>query len=262
MVDSICTHEHNLSDYECLVVTSEMLTDRLAWITFKCDSLARIILPGHSVMVFPLMSSSPLLGRPFGVADVDINKGELSVCYMVIGRGTELMSQTIPGSVMRVRGPFGKPLPKRDGNVYLCGGGVGVAIFLLYRKLYPEYSKGLYLGIPGKGFERFAEKIHSLIPDAKIYTDDNSFGEGDSMFKVLPHNLSENKEEIWACGPEGFLKALERHCPKDKKNVFFALDNRMACGYGGCMGCVIETKNGMKRICVDQSLFSADEVNL
>ena len=27
------------------------------------------------------------------------------------------------------------------------------------------------------------------------------------------------------------------------------------------MGCTIETKDGMKRLCVDQSLFRADEVN-
>jgi len=34
----------------------------------------------------------------------------------------------------------------------------------------------------------------------------------------------------------------------------------MACGYGGCMGCVVETSGGLKRICADQSLFRADEV--
>ena len=34
----------------------------------------------------------------------------------------------------------------------------------------------------------------------------------------------------------------------------------MACGYGGCMGCAVETKSGLKRLCVDQSLFRSDEV--
>lgn len=254
------SHSHNLRDYDCTVVSSEALSDRHVWTTYRCHELAEKILPGHSVMVFPTTSVDPLLGRPFGVADVDLEKGEFSVCYAVIGKGTDIMSKTIPGSRVRVRGTFGLALPQRKGNIYLCGGGIGIAIFLLYRKRNPEFSKGLYLGIPGKGYEPFAAKIKSLVPDAKIFTDDGSFGDGDSMFKVLPHNLSENNEEIWACGPGGFRDALERHCPEDKDHLFFALENRMACGYGGCMGCVIETKSGMKRICVDQSLFRADEV--
>ena len=61
-------------------------------------------------------------------------------------------------------------------------------------------------------------------------------------------------------GRAGFLNALEKHCASSLDKLYFAIDNRMACGYGGCMGCVINTKNGMKRICVDQSLFRADEV--
>ena len=36
----------------------------------------------------------------------------------------------------------------------------------------------------------------------------------------------------------------------------------MACGYGGCMGCVVKTARGLKRVCADQSLFRADEVDL
>lgn len=261
MVECSTQHHHaDINDYDCTVVSSTALSGRHIWTVYRCPELAKKILPGHSVMVFTSTGNEPLLGRPFGVADVDLNKGEFAVCYALVGRGTDLMSKMIPGTPVRVRGTFGKPLPVRGGNIHLCGGGIGIAIFLLYRKLYPEFSKGLYLGIPGKGYEPFAEKIKSIIPDAHIFTDDGSFGEGSSMFKVLPQNLTEVDEEIWACGPEGFRDALERHCGENKDRLYFALENRMACGYGGCMGCVVETKHGMKRICVDQSLFSADEV--
>ena len=80
------------------------------------------------------------------------------------------------------------------------------------------------------------------------------------MFKALPRELREG-DEVWACGPPGFLKAMRKYYVHCLDKLYLSLDKRMACGYGGCMGCVIETKDGPKRICVDQSLFRADEVS-
>ena len=261
METTSCHDKSSINDYLCTIVHSEKLSDSIAWITIKSPALASKIVPGHCLMLFPSDSMDPLLGRPFGISDVDYEKEELSICYMLYGKGTEMIADLCEGNKIKGRGPFGLPLPKKENKkIYLTAGGVGVAIFLLYNKLFPEAVEGLYLGIPGKGGERYAEQILKLAPLAKIYTDDGSFGEGDSMFKVLPKDIAEN-EEIWACGPPGFLNALKRHCSSSLDKLYFSLDKRMACGYGGCMGCVVETTHGLKRRCVDQSLFRADEVS-
>lgn len=255
---SCCTSKIN--DYECEVAALEQLTEKLFWLTVKCPPLAESVKPGHCVMIFAAEGVEPLLGRPFAVADADAARGEISVCAAIVGRGTKLLSQKLRGDRVRVRGLFGKPLPE-TGSVYLAGGGVGSAIFLLFSKQCRESVRGFYLGIPGRGYERFAAKVKELVPDAKIFTDDGSSGEGDSMFKVLPKRLGA-EEAVWTCGPLGFFKAAKRHFSLSPDKLWFSLENRMACGYGGCMGCVVRTKDGLKRVCVDQALFRADEVDL
>ena len=250
---------NKIDDYSCVVVKTDMLAERMAWLTVRSAALAEKTRPGNSVMVFPAEGLDPLLGRPFAVADTDPIKGEISVCYMLCGRGTEIMSRFQPGTNVRIRGLLGMPFDLPSGRVHIAAGGVGIAIFLLFNKLFSHCVDGLYLGIPGRGYEKYADKILSIAPNARLFTDDGSFGEGDSMFKVLPKDISEN-EAVWSCGPHGFLKALKNYYSEQPDKLYFSLDNRMACGYGGCMGCVVETKNGKKRVCVDQSLFRANEV--
>ena len=257
---SACSCRKNIiDDYICPVVKLEKLSERIFWLTVRCAELARNALPGNALMVFPSDGLEPLLGRPFGVADADPESGEISVCFMLWGKGTELISHFREGDLVHVRGLFAVPFPEREGKVYFACGGAGAALFLYLCKKHPERVAGLYLGIPGKGYEKYAERVLELVPEARVFTDDGSFGEGDSMFTVLPKEPGTN-EEVWACGPPGFLAALERHYENSPEKLFFALDRHMACGYGGCMGCAVETKSGLKRLCVDQSLFRSDEV--
>ena len=254
-------HTEKIDDYTCVVTNSYMLEENIAWLTFKNDKLAPLVRPGNCVMVFPSASfaTDPLLGRPFSIADADAGTGEISVCYVLRGKGTAMMSKFRAGDEIRVRGLFGVPLPDRAAKVYFAAGGVGIAIFLYYCRMFPDRVGGVYLGVRGKGYEGYAAKIVSLLPGTHLFADDGSFGEGDSMFAVLPKQLAEG-EEVWACGPPGFIGAIRSHYASQPGQLYVMLEKRMACGYGGCLGCVVETKTGLKRLCVDQSLFSSDEV--
>ncbi len=42
--------------------------------------------------------------------------------------------------------------------------------------------------------------------------------------------------------------------------TFISLEKRMACGIGACLSCIVETKQGRKRSCVDGPIFDASEV--
>ena len=245
-------------DYTVEVVSNKKLADRDYWITFAAPELAEKARPGLSVMVFP-QGSELLLGRPFAVADADKERGEISLCFFVLGAGTERLSQAKAGDIMKLRGFLGVPCKETEDNIILACGGAGIGALCLTKRMKPETSR-IWLGIPGRGYEAFAAHFKELFPDTKIFTDDGSFGDGNSMFNELPRR-PDDKTQIWSCGPEGFLKALYRHCERPER-LYFNLDKRMACGYGGCMGCVIETESGPKRVCVDQSMFRADEVNL
>ncbi len=40
----------------------------------------------------------------------------------------------------------------------------------------------------------------------------------------------------------------------------YSFEARMACGFGACMGCSIQTKNGYKRICKDGPVLEREEL--
>lgn len=39
-----------------------------------------------------------------------------------------------------------------------------------------------------------------------------------------------------------------------------SLEARMACGFGACVGCVVETVNGLKKVCNEGPVFKAEEI--
>ena len=45
-------------------------------------------------------------------------------------------------------------------------------------------------------------------------------------------------------------------------NGQMSMEERMGCGVGICVGCSIETKNGVKRVCKEGPVFNANEVTL
>ena len=53
------------------------------------------------------------------------------------------------------------------------------------------------------------------------------------------------------------LEAVRAICEERGTNAQLALEAGMACGYGACFGCVVETKTGYKRVCVDGPIFEA-----
>ena len=40
----------------------------------------------------------------------------------------------------------------------------------------------------------------------------------------------------------------------------FSFEARMACGFGACVGCTIQTANGPKRVCKDGPVFRKEEI--
>jgi dihydroorotate dehydrogenase electron transfer subunit len=259
MTGCVCHSKTDINDFDCIVTKSEKLADRIAWLSVQCPELAKKSKPGQSVMIFTSDTNDPLLGRPFSIADADLGTGEISVCYMVLGRGTDMMTKIKIGSEVKIRGLLGIPFPKLSGHVYLTAGGAGAAIFLRFARIFKTNVAGYYVGLPGAGYEKYAEKLRTIVPDVHIFADDSTFGEGNSMFQVLPENLNDD-DYVLTCGPEGFINAIKQKYSHQLDRVYLTFDRHMACGYGGCMGCVVKTKNGLRRLCVDQSLFRADEV--
>lgn len=67
--------------------------------------------------------------------------------------------------------------------------------------------------------------------------------------------------EIFACGPHPMLAAVAALARDFDLPCQVSLEEFMACGVGGCAGCVVEVKTpegpAMKRVCVDGPVFDA-----
>lgn len=242
-----------------MVEKLEKLTARVFILHIRCPVIARNARAGQFVMIRFQDRTDPLLGRPFAVAG---SEGEIfRVWFQVTGKMTTLLSALSGGEIMSVRGPLGNGFgkPGRE-KLVLVAGTLGVAPLL---KAYEEFGRKmdceLHLGVPDSSWFPFTEKVRDLITDVRLFSDDGSLGSQGNCLKGLSP-IPGSDEEIWACGPVPMLKALAGHYRKGMPSIRVSLEARMACGIGGCQGCVIETVKGKKRVCVDGPVFSAQEV--
>ena len=255
----MCISE-GIRDFNGIAEKVREVTSRVFAIDFHCPEIAHEARPGQFVMIRFKERIDPLLGRPFAVAS---SKGDsFSIWFQVVGKMTALLREVSTGDQFTIRGPLGNGFGEPSGKkLYLVAGTLGVAPLL---KAYEEFSGRveceLHLGVPDESWGPFIEKVKELVPDPRVFSDNGSVGVQGTCLQGLPRELGE-REEIWACGPSGMLKALSERYPEKGSGIRVSLEARMACGIGGCQGCVIDTVDGKKRVCVDGRVFSSEEVS-
>ena len=83
---------------------------------------------------------------------------------------------------------------------------------------------------------------------------------GQNTAEERMREYAEQKGLILACGPLPFLKTVHGFARELNARVQLSLENRMACGVGACLSCVVDTVDGKKRSCVDGPVFDAEKV--
>jgi NAD(P)H-flavin reductase len=56
------------------------------------------------------------------------------------------------------------------------------------------------------------------------------------------------------------LEAVRLLCTVREIPAQLALESGMACGFGACFGCVVETRSGYVRVCLDGPVLEAAEL--
>lgn len=203
--------------------------------------------------------TDPLLGRPF--SPLRIEGRTVDFVFRVVGKGTGILASLPPGSKLELRGPCGNGFPVPCGKrLVLISGTLGIAPFLeIPGRMEGKKEVLRILGLPGRGWEEFSKWCHGRDPGLRIASQDGSIGtRGTALSEAL--SLISPGDEIWACGPNSMLKALQSSVIPGCERILVSLEARMACGIGGCMGCAVETIFGWKRVCVDGPVFGSREV--
>jgi NAD(P)H-flavin reductase len=201
----------------------------------------------------------PYLPRAFSYARAH-GDGRLDFLLEAVGPGTERLAEARLGEAMRLVGPLGGGFRVEGGAALLVGGGIGAAPILCLSDELPDAP--VLLGFRNADF---AEAARLFSREAALATDDGSVGRHALVTELLRERLDEAAADpspptVYACGPPAMLEAVRALCAERDVGAQLAMESGMACGFGACFGCVVPTKNGYVRLCVDGPVVEAAEL--
>ncbi|HUQ43912.1 MAG TPA: dihydroorotate dehydrogenase electron transfer subunit [Candidatus Limnocylindria bacterium] len=274
-----------------LVDSREILPGQ--WLqTYHAPDLVAGARAGQFVHVRTGDFSGMVLRRPFSFNTIDPARGELTIHFRTVGRGTEWFTRLRPGDRVDMLGPLGRPfeVDPRTQHVLLVAGGLGIAGV---RSLADEAIRGgrqvtlLFGGATARDVYP-----SSLLPDEVEYvvaTDDGSVGHHGFVTELVEQYESW-ADQAFACGPLPMLRALSRLAAtrrgrmgvaslgrkrgggkqpaagsavaRRKAFLQVSMEQNMGCAVGACLGCVVmDTKGTPQRVCREGPVFASEELD-
>jgi len=245
--------------HDLTVVRNIRLTPRHFLLELQSEELFSIILPGQFVQVLVEGSPSTFLRRPFSIHSVDFASKRFRLLVQVKGEGTRHLSLLTEGQKLNVIYPLGNsfslPITKK---VLLVGGGCGVAplLFLAQFLHRQDIQPVILLGFRSRS-EMFEIEEYSKYGQLLITTDDGTEGE---KGLVVDHSLFRRERldfgKIYCCGPEAMMQSVARIAHGHNIACEVSLENTMACGFGACLCCIVQTDKGNERVCMEGPVFN------
>ncbi|MCC6345927.1 MAG: dihydroorotate dehydrogenase electron transfer subunit [Nitrospirales bacterium] len=215
---------------------------------------------GQFYMLQAGATSDPLLKRPFSLFKRE--DGTLSFLYRIRGKGTQSLARFRQGDSIRVIGPLGNRYPVPQGDFIAVAGGIGIASLLSLLEGYPGRAH-LFHGARSAEELVMGEEVKRVAKEVIIATDDGSAGMRGVVTDLLAVRLGMTTEPllpIYACGPTPMLRELHRVVADKEVRCHVSLEEHMACGVGACLGCVVKTTSGYRRVCKEGPVFDMKEL--
>ncbi len=237
------------------IVSNEPLTPAV-WRMVLAGDTQYLTRPGQFVEI---ELPGRFLRRPISVCDYDAQT--LTLIYKVVGDGTAQMSELQAGEKLDLLTGLGNGFDAERAveRPLLVGGGVGVPpLYNLARRLI---ARGLpvqvILGFNTAEEVFYAEEFRALGAEVTVTTVDGSAGvKGFVTTAIEQQGIA--FDYFYACGPLPMLRALSEASGEVSGELSF--EERMGCGFGGCMGCTCQTKSGPKRICKEGPVLKKEEI--
>lgn len=199
---------------------------------------------------------------PLTIADIDKEKGELTIVYMAVGFSTKkLAALEVGDEIADLVGPLGKPTHIENyGTVACLAGGYGAAPCYLIAKALKEAGNKVYMimGARNKDLIFWQDKMKDASSELFITTDDGSLGTKGFVTNVLTELME--KETInyaIAVGPLPMMRAVA-NLTKDKGiKTEASMNPIMVDGTGMCGACRVTVGSEVKFACVDGPDFDA-----
>ena len=229
-------------------------------------------LPGQFVMLSPGARTSvertdPLLPRPMAVfrSRPEAGSALVEILYRRVGRGTRLLAETLPGQLLRVVGPLGRPFPAPapGEQALLVAGGTGIAsIYELAARIQGPGRVEVLLGARTAADLMGEGDFAALGVALRVATEDGSRGARGLVTELLEAALAERPgARVYTCGPKPMMERVARLAAAAGRACVVSLENHMACGFGVCLGCAAPlAAGGYALVCRDGPAFEADTI--
>lgn len=245
------------------VVDNKTINKEFFILELKAKNGLPELLPGQFAEVLVINSPSTFLRRPLSIHDVDYKSNTIKFLIQIVGDGTFKLSNLKPGEELDVIYPLGNSysIPETS-NILLIGGGCGVAPLLYLAKIMASKSLKPKILIGGRNKEYLLDiEEYYKYGDVFITTEDGSAGEKGF---VIHHSIlwddNHNFEKIYTCGPEPMMQAIAKYAKKRNMDCEVSLENLMACGFGACLCCVVDTVRGNVCTCTEGPVFNINEL--
>ncbi len=224
--------------------------------------ITSIIKPGQFVNVRVSDRIYPLLRRPFSACDVEGD--HLFLMFNIMGQGTNILAHKPLESTIDILGPLGNGFNLEGSyeTAVIVAGGLGAAPFPFVTRMINK-DKEIFTYIGGRTFH---DVIKYGMKNINVATDDGSEGFNGNVVQLLNNDLQllkSKRVKFFACGPTPMLKALKTFCIENDFDCEAPTECAMACGFGICQGCPIEsTQNPDKYllVCKDGPVFNVKDV--
>lgn len=222
-----------------------------------------VIFPGNFAEIRIDRSADVFLRRPFSILDVDYSFNSLSFFVKIIGKGTRALADLAIGESLNLIYPLGNTFtPAEPGQrALIVAGGSGIAPFILLAKELTGKNSSIDFIFGGKS----ADDIHLTDVFAKygrifITTEDGSLGEQGLVTQHPVLSSINTYHRLYCCGPEPMMKAIAEIATHEGIECEVSLENTMACGFGACLCCVVDTQEGHKCVCTEGPVFNIKEL--
>lgn len=236
------SHDPTVTD-ACVEVNTQV--GELWKLEMRAPEVARRALAGQFVMVTVPAGGSEkkTLPRPMALYDWDVDSGNVTIVYRVVGAGTRDLSYARRGDVLAIVGPLGRPfeLGRTQGSALLLGRGIGSCSLLSVARAIASGGGDVVALLSGRSpavitppedFARAGAKRVMLAADS----------DGGSDILVVEARLRELAETdrlstIYCCGASRFLPLAARLAESTCADIQVSVEAHMACGIGYCHGC-------------------------
>lgn len=250
------------------VIFNKKLNEKYYLMEIESEEFVKDAKPGQFMMVKPQQYDylfEPLLRRPFGICNIIGSR--FQILYILIGKGTNLLSNIKSDTMIQFSAPLGNFFKIQDEKrVAVVGGGVGIAPMLYWSKILKNNNISVDLFYGGKTTDDILllDEFGKYCDQIFITTEDGSMGYKGVISDIYSEHIT-NYEKAYACGPKKMLEVLTSISLSNNSKIDVSLDERMACGMGACLGCLIYTKNihgdiEQKRCCVEGPIFNGAEI--